>query len=236
MPRGILITNARNPNCSDESDTFPNTAESANANAVVEWGISPLVTPTYYTATFSDDITNGDLLACLETPNPNADVCPYDDIVKATIDELVDPSGIILFTGQVLSCNFSSPHFRVPGHDGWYWTVTLIKVEDDGDASKTEWTIQAYIVNWRHGHDEGNVGGIEGLKYNCVADRDIHRIYYAQASQAQYNCNAPPNDDLDNSLDCTVAHAADDPQPADGHDNYEPCAHGGSVVLEAGWV
>lgn len=225
----VFASEKKRPYCSDKSVSLDNVATCALASrvqgdgsVVVTWDTESLVTPDYYTAKFS-----GNILACVDTSGYPAAVCPLDNVVRAAIVALKDVSGIVLFTGG--ACSYGSPHFQVRGYPGWYWVVTLSL--SDAGGGDTQWDLSAYIQNLSHAHDEGNVGGVSGLRYNCLADRDIHHIYTATADQAEEDCGNPPA--LPNGLDCTGAHTCVDPS---GYDNCTPCADGGSVSLTAGSV
>tara|TARA_Y100000310_G_scaffold344800_1_gene459603 strand:+ start:2775 stop:4067 length:1293 start_codon:yes stop_codon:yes gene_type:complete len=218
------------PNCSSGSVTIDNATVCDDAgspyfgdgSAQVSWGTQSHVTPDFYTATFT-----GTIVPCIDADPRHATTCPFDNAVRAAIEKLKDPSGVVLYnTIRGVNCSWTSPYFQVPGHPTWYWRVGLGL--HDAEAN-TKWTVEVTITNLGHPHDEGDVGGIPGLKYNCISDRDTHSIFSGEAFTVDESCDSPPA--ISNNNDCTDAHACGDP-PAP--DNYSPCASGGSVSLTAG--
>jgi len=198
-----------------------NSIDTSNAQAVVSWNTGDLVTPDHWTATFS-----GEIVACDNAATHHATACPQDVPVEAAILQLKDPSGIVIYnTSGGARCAWASPCFQVRGYPTWYLRTGLTLT---ADGAETTWKVWASIRYLGHPHDEGVVGGIPGLKYNCMSDRDEHYFFLGEGTTGELECDSPPA--INNDLDCDVAHTCDPVSP----DNCVPCGSGGSVSLVGG--
>lgn len=202
------------PYCSDATFNFPNQQDcdlaghrGEGGQARVTWNIKDLQTPDYYIATFS-----GDIIAC--------DDCPANAIITAAIEELINPSGIILPLIGSSRCGWRSPPQQVPGYDGWYWYAALVQSSEPDD--ETEWKISVVIIDYRHKH------GIPEYKWSCSRDWDMHLFFRGTATIGIGNCQNPPS--ISNSLDCEDEHLGSGAEAQ----LYSPCGKGGSCGLTAG--
>ena len=187
------------------------------------WTTNELQTPDHWTATFS-----GEIVACDNAATHHATACPQDAPVEAAILQLKDPSGIVIYnTSGGARCAWASPFFQVRGYPTWYLRTGLTLT---ADGAETTWKVWASIRYLGHPNDEGSVGGIPGLKYNCKSDRDEHYFFLGEGTTDEKECDSPPA--ISNDLDCDDAHSCD--ELADGHDNCEPCGSGGAVSLVGG--
>lgn len=239
----VNLTGADRPYCAPATWTANNEhllyCSPTNGTVTVNWEIDAPYTPQYYDAVVE---TGGDtpMVPCpkcsqkaivAEAIAMLGGDAPHDQYYPPLVGEGVDETNVWRLY-QTDKCTWATPYFAIHKYPSWFLTGRLIISENGVDDGDSDWDLQFWLVDMTHGRKI--FGQNDGCF--CPEDMETHLIFNDTQTQADAQCDDPPNSGV--FTNDIVCGDHENQGGVGGSDplEYEDCAENGTVTITAGWV